>query len=575
MNMIHLSDVRFAYPTEPDSMALDGLNCEIKKGELVGIVGPSGAGKTTLCRLIAGFVPHHFDGELTGKAVVNDMDIATTSIGQLAGSVGFVFETPFDQLTGANPTVYSEAAFSLENLGLPAEEIVTRVDEALELVDMTHLKDRHPARLSGGQCQRLALASILAMQPDILVLDEPTSQLDPLGAEEVLRIVSRMHERGYTILVSTQDLNAIAPFADRLISMSGGKIVDDGDVRSVLTRAVESGAQFPIPEVVTLAAAARDRGLVREDKPLPLSLEQAVAELSGLVGAGGVAIDAGAISPVASSDVVQGGIEIRDVTYGYPGTAPVFSGLDLTMGGGCICLLGQNGAGKSTLSKLLNGLLQPHTGSVTVDGIRTSEVRLAQVARHVGLAFQNPDEQLFKSSVSAEVGFGPKNMGYEAERIDELVEDALRRLELEQHRDRRPQELSLAERKRVAVASVVAMDTPIVVLDEPTGAQDLLGTSLLGRLVDELAAAGRLVVVITHDVEFTLRHATRIVALHSGEVLLDGPVHEVFAETEKLARTHVYPPMITRVGEALGLGRPVYGVDELLDSLAAAPHPIV
>lgn len=572
--LVSVENVFFAYPSEPDDIVLSDVSLTLEAGSFTGLIGPSGAGKTTLCRLLAGFVPHHFDGPYAGTALIDGKDLSAVSISDLADSVGYVFESPHDQLTGANTTVFDEAAYALENLGIPVEEIRERVTECLETVGIGHLADRHPLALSGGQCQRLALASVLATRPKILVLDEPTSQLDPLGTEEVVRVIARMHERGYTIVLCSQDIASYASYADRLILMEEGRISADGDPWSLLRHAAEHDVPVTVPAPVLLGLELRRRGAVADDTPVPLSVAEAAAELAPLVA------DSGSAAPPADSTVrsctptpapaSSARVRAERLAHVYAGGVRALDGLDVTLDGGCICLLGQNGAGKSTLAKHLNGLLRPTEGQVLVGGLDTREHQVARIARQAGLAFQNPDDQLFKRTVEEEVAFGAKNVGHPSSRVAELVDDALARLDLKHLRHRNPSELSLAARKRVAVASVVAMDTPILVLDEPTGAQDAPGNQLLGRLVEALAAAGKLVVAITHDVEFARRHATRVIALSKGRVLLDGTPAEVFAHTDDLATTFVLPPAGARVGAAAGMAEPPLEIEGLLEYVSSA-----
>ncbi|MDI3403297.1 ABC transporter ATP-binding protein [Streptomyces cavernicola] len=561
--LVRIDSAFFAYPSEPDQIVLRDVSLTLEEGSFTGLIGPSGAGKTTLCRLLAGFVPHHFDGPFAGTAAIDGHDLSTATIGDLAASVGYVFESPHDQLTGANTTVFDEAAYALENLGIPAEEIRGRVRECLETVGIGHLADRHPQALSGGQCQRLALASVLAMRPKILVLDEPTSQLDPLGAEEVVQVIARMHDRGFTVVLCSQDIASYAPHADRLLLMEEGRITADGDPRSVLRHAAEREAPVAIPEPVRIGLELRRRGAVADTVPVPLSVVEAAVELSPLIGDLTPA-PAKEDEPVASGAAGTVTVRAERIAHVYDGGVRALDGLEVTLDRGCVCLLGQNGSGKSTLAKHLNGLLKPTEGQVLIDDLDTRAHRVAQLAQQVGLAFQNPDDQLFKRTVEEEVAFGAKNLGHPADRVRRLVDDALTRLDLQQLRHRNPSELSLAARKRVAVASVVAMDTPVLVLDEPTGAQDAPGNALLGRLVDELTAEGKLVIAITHDVEFARLHATRIVVLAQGTVLLDGTPSEVFAQPGTLSTTFVLPPAVARIAAAAGIPQPPLATEQLL-----------
>jgi energy-coupling factor transport system ATP-binding protein len=581
VSFIRIDDVVYRYPTQQDGPALRGVSCQVERGQFVGVTGPADAGKTTLCRLIAGYVPHFFGGELSGSVSVGGVHPVDVPLADLVGRVGYVFENPFDQLTGASQTVFEEVAFALENMGLPRAEIHHRVEESLAGTGISDLRERHPGRLSGGQSQRLAIASVLAIRPEVLILDEPTSQLDPLGAEEVLAVVADLRAAGYTVVVVTQDLQRFAPHLDSLLVMQDGVILHQGPPRTSMTAAPSGVIRLPV--AVELGQRARQRGLLSPDAPLPLTIDEAAAALAlsppdqrpagqerGQASASPAAARPSRPPPAAARHDAP--ISVEALRYRYPAGVEALRGLSLGFDGGCVCIVGQNGAGKTSLVKHFNGLLKPTGGRVVVAGHDTRDLRVAQLARHVSLAFQNPDDQLFRRTVDHEVRFGPANLGYAEDRIAALADAAVRQLGLEAVRELRPHELGLPWRKRVAVASSVAMDAPVVVLDEPTGGQDAPGIAALGELIDALVADGRMVIVVTHDVEFAYRHATRVLALYQGGVLLDGTPRAVFAERELLARTHVEPPALVALAERLGLADSCGDIDEVLTALPG-PRP--
>ncbi|TYT60536.1 ABC transporter ATP-binding protein [Natrialba swarupiae] len=574
MSLIDIDDVTFTYRTQSDDVhALENVTCSIEQGSFVGVTGPSDAGKSTFGRLIPSYIPNFFDGNLSGTVTVDGVDMRETTIGEQSMKAGMLFENPFDQLTGASTTVLEEVGYGLENLALPVDEIISRTKWSLELAGIEDLVMRNPQRLSGGQSQRVALASILAMQPEILVLDEPTSQLDPQGSEEVFRIVSNLDREEYTIVLISQDLTRLAPHLDRLIVIDDGQITHDGTPTEVLTDPTIEDRAVPVPDPVTIGQRLRSNGYVDETAPVPVSMADAVEELQPYAPttrpAGGTTdgvTDGGAASAdgLVANDV---GIRMDDVVFRYNEEVEALSGVSLDLDAGCVCLIGQNGAGKTTFAKHLNGLLEPTEGQVTVGDLDTREHRVARIAQEIGLNFQNPNDQLFHNTVDEEIRYGPKNFEYNDERIDELVEDAVERLELEDVREKNPYDMGQPKRKRVAVASVIAMDTPIVVLDEPTGGQDAEGNELLGDLVESLVSDGVLVVVITHDVDFASRYADRLIALSNGEVLLDGSAREVFGQPDVLEETDVSPPIVTQIGQQLGLEKTVLTVDELFAQL--------
>jgi energy-coupling factor transport system ATP-binding protein len=565
VSLVEIEELTFSYASQQHEPALRNLSCTIEQGSFVGITGLAEAGKSTFCRLIAGYIPHFFHGEFSGKVNVAGTDTRETTIGELAERVGFVFENPFDQLTGASLTVLEEAAFALENMGLAREEIRLRAENSLSQVGMEDLKDRHPQQLSGGQSQRLALASILAVQPEVFILDEPTSQLDPLGVEEVFDVITDMHRGGNTLIVVSQDLDHLAIRADRLMVIDRGEIKWDGEPRKVLLEAAEARYPILIPDVLQISRKLRAAGRIPSTSPVPLTVEQAAKELSS-INTPGSAAQTIAAGRTSRHSKVESSKELvfEDVHYDYPTGVSAIRGVSLSLDEGCVCIVGQNGAGKTTFAKHLNGLLRPTRGRVLVRGKDTREYRIAELARGVGLAFQNPDDQLFRSTVEEEVRFGPDNVGASPEEAKRLVATAMDLMDLEAVREKKPHDLGVPERKRVAIASVIAMNTPVVVLDEPTGGQDAEGIDLLGQLVAQLVRQGKLVIVVTHDVKFAALHADRVIALHQGRVLLDDDPRTVFSREEALARTHVEPPAVTKLGKLLGLEETLLLPEELL-----------
>jgi energy-coupling factor transport system ATP-binding protein len=565
LSLIEIEDLTFSYAAQRQEPALRNVSCAVEQGTFVGITGLAEAGKSTFCRLIAGYIPHFFHGELSGRVSVAGTDTRETTIGELAERVGFVFENPFDQLTGASLTVLEEAAFALENMGLAREEIRLRAEKSLSQVGMEDLKDRHPQQLSGGQSQRLALASILAVQPEVFILDEPTSQLDPLGVEEVFDVISDMHRRGNTLIVVSQDLDHLAIRADRMIVIDEGEIKWDGEPRKVLLDAAEARYPILIPDVLEISRKLREAGRIPSDSPVPLTVEQAAKELSS-IDTTGSATQTVASGCTTRRSKLESSNEIlfEDVFYDYPAGVSAIRGVSFSLDEGCVCIVGQNGAGKTTLARHLNGLLKPTRGRVLVRGKDTRQYRVAELAREVGLAFQNPDDQLFRSTVEDEVRFGPDNVGASPEEANPLISSAIDLMGLEAVREKKPHDLGVPERKRVATASVIAMNTPVVVLDEPTGGQDAEGIDLLGQLVGSLVQQGKLMIVITHDVKFAARYADRVIALHQGQVLLDDDPRTVLGRKEDLSRTHVEPPAVTRLGKLLGLDETLLLPEELL-----------
>lgn len=568
MSFIEFDGVSYQYRTQTGEMALDDVSLQIEEGEFVGITGPADAGKSTLVRMIPGYIPHFFGGEFDGSVTIDGVDTHDTSIGELSTKVGMLFENPFDQMTGAATTVVEELAFALENQGYPIPDMVDRIEWSLDLVQIEELFQRNPTRLSGGQSQRVALASILALKPDILVLDEPTSQLDPEGTESVFEVVDNLEREKYTIVLVSQDVEHLAPHLDRLIVVEDGTVTHDGTPSEVFSSRDGEKPSINIPAQIEIGNWLRERGMVDSSEPLPVTydealdeLETAFPEIQSIEGP----VDNPTDNPTEEGEVDT--VDLDAVTFRYTETVTALKDITLSLDSGVVCIIGENGAGKTTLAKHLNALLTPSEGQVVVDGKNTRDHRVAEMAKHVGLSFQDPNDQLFHESVESEIRYGPKNVGLERQQIDENLEKAIADLNLEDVRERNPYDMGEARRKHVAIASVLAMDTPVVVLDEPTGGQDYRGAKLLGETVEELAARGKLLIVITHDVDFAAQYADRVIALMQGEVILDGTPGEVFSQPDELIKTNVNLPNVTRLSRELGVGDSILTTEELFETL--------
>jgi energy-coupling factor transport system ATP-binding protein len=276
MPIVDLKQVSYKYPLT-DSLVLSRVDLQVEEGEFVAIVGPNGAGKSTLCYTLAGFVPHFFKGELEGQVEVAGVETKSSTLNQWVLNVGLAFQNPFNQISGAKYTVYEEIAFGLENLGVPREEMMSRVDQAMTLNGISDLADRSPYSLSGGQQQRVALTSILVMQPKVLVLDEPTSQMDPVGTREVFGVIRSLAERGLTVVMAEHKVEWIAQFADRVVALYEGQVLMDGKPREVLTSSQLLGKGFGLSRYTSAAREAAKLGLWPKNRMLPVTLDEAVA----------------------------------------------------------------------------------------------------------------------------------------------------------------------------------------------------------------------------------------------------------------------------------------------------------
>jgi energy-coupling factor transport system ATP-binding protein len=276
MAIVNLQNVTYKYPLT-DTPVLENINLQVEEGEFVAVIGPNGAGKSTLCYTLAGFVPHFYKGELTGTVEVSGVETHESSLNEWVMNVGLAFQNPFNQISGAKYTVFEEIAFGLENIGVPRSDMKGRVERALEMTGISDLADRSPYSLSGGQQQRVALTSILVMEPKVLVLDEPTSQMDPIGTREVFGVIRAMAERGMTVVLAEHKMEWVAQFADRVVALHEGKILLDGKPGEVLTSDILTGKGFGISRYTSTAREAQEQGLWPKDRVLPVTLDEAVA----------------------------------------------------------------------------------------------------------------------------------------------------------------------------------------------------------------------------------------------------------------------------------------------------------
>jgi energy-coupling factor transport system ATP-binding protein len=554
---IAIDSVSIHYPGRREP-ALDDVSVQVRPGELRAIVGRTGAGKSTLALASAGFIPRVVRARVVGTLAVAGVDLATATGADLIGRVGIVFATPANQLSASKLTVREELAFGLENLGVARSAMDERIDTTLARLGIGHLADREPFALSGGEQQRVAIASILAMGTDVLVLDEPTAQLDPFGTAMVGDLLVELVRAGSAVLVTEHD-PAILTRAHRVLVLDSGRVAADDVPGHALSGSVLAPLGLPSPTVVALGEIA---GLPAPER---LDEDRVAAALGAIRPADGkqvwplAADDAATVRPWQPiREQPPTSIAVDRLNYRYAS-----SGVDAIRGvslaitpGETVAILGQNGSGKTTLVKHLNGLLRPSAGRVLVGGRDIADQPIHRIAATVGFVFQNPDDQLFERSVEREVAFGPRNLGLAPEVIGTLVDAALNAVGLADVRATNPYDLDLSRRKLVALASVLALDPAVLVLDEPTTGQDGPGVRRVGEVIEGLAAAGRTIVAITHDMEFAAAHFARLVVMTAGEVILDGPPADVFdiGQTQLLAKAGIAPPAAARLGAGLGLG---------------------
>ncbi len=541
-----LDRVSYRYPNAED-FALRDLSLTVRRGEFLGVVGPTGAGKTTLCLALNGIVPQFYGGRFFGHLRVAGLDTLDYPISRLARHVSLVFEDPETQLV--TTSVENEVAFALENLCVPPSAMRARIADALEAVRLAGQEKRHPHDLSSGQKQRLALAAALATRPELLVLDEPTSQLDPVGVEELFATAQALNrDLGVTVVMTGHAAEELAVYADRIALLAGGRIVAVGPPEEVYARIdLLQAHDLRAPQVAYTFHRIKER-VGEEISQIPVRIDEALGMLASLKPhcenppvvepeappKGTPLLSAQNLTHVFEDGVVA----LRDVSVEiYPGEY--------------VLIAGRNGAGKTTLVKHFLNLLHPTSGTVRVGGLDTARLSMSDLARRIGYVAQNPDHQIFNATVEEEVAFALHNLGYDPGEVAVRVEESLEAMDLVALRERHPLALPKGDRARVVIAAILAMYPEVVIFDEPTTGQDFAGARAILDLTRELHARGKTVVVITHHLYLMTPYARRVIVLGQGSVALDAPLREAFHRTDLLRANFLAPPQAVLLARKL------------------------
>lgn len=534
MAFIKVKDLSYYYP-DTSKPALDKIDLEVPAGQFVLIVGASGSGKSSLVRAIAGVIPDFYGGVYGGNVYLNNQDIRNMSRRAVAKTAGLLFQDPESQLVMSN--VEQEIVFGMENLGLPNSLMKRRLVEVTNALGLSdHLQSFIP-ELSGGQKQKVALASILAMQPEILLLDEPTSQLDPVAAEEILSIIKRLNEEnGITVIMAEQRLERCFHLADRVLVMDEGQIVYDHHAPEAITYwALNNNCAF-IPPLARLFAGVEYPEIpttVKQGRRILKSFSSiSESNLKSLPSAGKKLVE-------IKEDQDQPVLEVKNLWFTFANGQEALKNIDLRLrSGDFTVIMGANGAGKTTLIKHISGLLKPGRGTVKVLGRDTKKLSVEELAPRVGYLAQDPNDYLFLPTVREELAFTLQNLHLPDNGI---IQEMLSRLKLDCYQNVNPRDLSTGERQRVALASILVTRPPILLLDEPTRGLDYQLKKELGDMLLELQAQGTTIVVITHDVEFAAEYASAILLMSQGSIIEYGSKYDM------LSGSTFYSPQINKL----------------------------
>ncbi|MBS9784542.1 MAG: ATP-binding cassette domain-containing protein [Oceanivirga sp.] len=552
-NAINIKNLKFTYRSqEKKSPAIDIDKLEIKKGEFVVIMGPSGAGKTTLANCLNRLIPRFIPGEYEGKIEINDQDISDYDVSKISKEIGLVFQDFESQLFSTN--VRLELGFGPENFSVPREEIIKRIDETIDLVDLKGLEERSPATLSGGQKQRLAIGSVLTTKPNILCMDEPTTDLDPLGKIGIFTIAKKLRENTDFTLVIIEHETEEAVFADRIILLEDGKISKIGTPKEILTVQNKGIKTLQIPKFF---------GQYMETKDLPLLVDEGLSMFEKL----NLEIDEEEYKNLLKEDEQKHNygdviIDVKDLKHTYSNGKEALKGISTTIRQGeFVAVLGANGGGKTTFVKHLNRLLEPTSGEVIVYGKDTKKSNVFEIGKDVAYAFQNPDHQIFKDNVYDEVAFSPTIRGLSEEEIKERVAESLKAVDLINYEEKDPFLLSKGERQRVAVASILSSRPKVIILDEPTTGLDYREQKRMMALIKKLNELGHTIIMVTHTMWAVSEYAHRVIGIKDGRIEIDDYVRNVFKNEEKLKQVNLKAPHIVRFSNKLG--HTVLSVDEM------------
>jgi energy-coupling factor transport system ATP-binding protein len=507
-----IEDLTFQY-SRRNTPSLKNISFSVEPGEILLVAGASGSGKTTLMRAINGLAPRTYHGDMFGQILVFGRPIAELGMAELSQQVGTLLQDPERQIVGTY--VLNEVAFGLENLALPREEILERVDEILAYLNISHLRDRETFQISGGEKQKVALAGVLAMRPRLLLLDEPLANLDPASAREALQLFRQLADDGISILLVEHRVeDALSIHPDRVLYLDNGEISYYGDTEGLMQ--VVDYRRIKLPAEVVLERARSD--------PQP-QITPAVPDRSE--------------TPL---------VQFQNVSFRYsPDLPDVLHDMSFDIfPGDVIAILGRNGAGKTTLVKHTLGLLKPTAGHVILEGQDTRKRTVAQAAQTVGYVFQSPSQMLFAQTVREELTFGPSNLRQPAEEIERNINWAIGAVNLAPELDTPPLALSFGQQKRVSIAAVLAMRSRILMMDEPTAGQDYW--NYLAFMDSILQMPGfDAILFITHDLDLALIYANRILLIDHGSIVADGPPEEVLADEDRLRRSRVLPTSLLRL----------------------------
>ena len=559
MNAVEIDGLTYTYPGAPQP-TLKEISLQIEKGDFLAVVGNNGCGKSTLCKALNGLIPHFITGTMEGSVRVEGLDTRESDVGVLAQKVGYVYQDFENQIV--RPTVLDDASYACLNYAFP--DYLARGRTALRQCGLEGREEEYVWQLSGGQTHLLALAGAVSLQPDILILDEPIAQLDPMHADRIYEVLRDLNENhGKTILVIEHHTEYIADYCKHVMLMRDGQVRWILPTENALQRVeeLEECNIFP-PQVTQAAHRLRRAGRLPADILLPTTVEGGKTAFAGLH----------YISRERPAPAVPDGesaVSFQDVSLAYRSVKgephTVFDGLNLNIRKGeKVALIGSNGAGKSTLMKLMVGLLKPNSGTVSLFEEAIGDKKAEDLSRQISLVYQNPEEMFIKDSIRADIAYAMevRNVPEWEKRTGELLE----RFRLTELADRDGRLMSGGQMRRASLAIGIALNPGILLLDEPTANLDIATRREIMAVLSDMKDIIQTAVIATHDMQLVCQWAERIIVLCNGQVVADGARDEIFARTDVVERVGIRPPEIFSMGQALDSRSMCYTIDEFLSS---------
>lgn len=525
-----------------NDFALKDINIKIGKGEFIGVIGKSGSGKSTLLHCLTGIIPHEIKGEKTGSVIINNLNTDEHGISEITNQLGIVFQNPEIQLF--NISVEDELAFICENLAYPIDEIKKSVDFALDTIGIRHLKDEYPFNLSGGEKQKVAIASVLTVRPKILVLDEPTSELDAKGKETVFKTLKKLKNDGMTIILVDHNLDGSYKLADKLILLDDGKIEMFGETENILKSPMIESLGLRLPQQVQMGLKLKLDGMLMDIENMARLLDEKIINKEFSI----------KYLNLVNNSNVENAIKIENLSFKRDNHV-ILKNIDLEIKkGDFIALIGKNGSGKTTLALIIMGILKKNKGVVNVFGETNGDIK--KIRKKVGFLFQNPEHQLFCNTVTEEIKYGLEN--------DIDMNKIMENMNLKRLKDNHPLTLSRGERQRVATATAISNNPEILIIDEPTTGQDWNNIKSFMNILKELNDDGKTILIITHDMRVVGEYCKKVILMDDGEILFNLETRDAFEKLSAFENYDIKPSIIADISIKSGISPPLLNINELI-----------